>query len=88
MQTQVTLTLDSAVLRRLREQADRSGKSLSEVVESLVVPDYSGTGKSSGVGRDAVAADLTHRVRELWGCLRGAEADEEDYRGHLERKYR
>jgi hypothetical protein len=88
VQTQVTLTLDSEVVRRAKELAARRGKSLSEIVaEALGEPEESivraNAGSSTGISGKA-PTPITDR---LAGILKGHRADAEDYHRHLERKH-
>lgn len=80
MYTKLTLRLDDRLIRRAKRYSDRAGKSVSQLVA-----DYFALIESE----EAVSGtELTPRVRSLIGSLRGASVDEEDYRRHLEEKYR
>ncbi len=80
MNKKLTLRLDDRLIDRARRYSDRSGKSISQIVSdyfALIELDepISGT-------------ELTPRVRAMIGSLKGASITEEDYRQHLEDKYR
>lgn len=80
MNTKLTLRLEEHLIRSAKQYAERSGKSVSQLVS-----DYFAVleGNSS-----EPATELTPRVRAMIGSLRGASATEADYRDHLERKHR
>lgn len=80
MNTKLTLRLDDHLIDRARRYSSRSGKSISQLVAdyfALIETDepISGT-------------ELTPRVRAMIGSLKGANITEEDYRLHLQEKYR
>jgi len=80
MQTKLTLRLDDKLIERAKSHAQRTGKSVSKMVEDYfeLLP-----------AREEVGArPLTPIVSSLLGILKGARVDEEDYRKHLEEKYR
>ena len=80
MHTKLTLRLDEKLIERAKSYSKESGKSVSQVVA-----DYFALLENPATpGREALAP-LT---RSLHGSLRGAAVDEDDYRRHLEEKYR
>lgn len=78
MSTELTLTLDEAVLERAQRFAERTGKSLSKLVtEYLAV-----------VSRDDLPAlPASPLVRSLVGAFGREPVDEEEYHRYLEEKY-
>jgi hypothetical protein len=80
MNKKLTLRLDDRLIDRAKRYSDRSGKSISQLVSdyfALIEGDEPIPG-----------AELTPRVRAMIGSLKGASATEDDYRRHLEDKYR
>jgi hypothetical protein len=80
MNTKLTLRLDDRLIDRAKRYSDRSGKSVSQLVAdyfALIEADEPIPG-----------TELTPRVRAMIGALKGASVTEEDYRRHLEEKYR
>jgi hypothetical protein len=80
MNTKLTLRLDNRLIDRAKRYSDRSGKSVSRLVAdyfALIEADEPIPG-----------TELTPRVRAMIGSLKGASVTEEDYRRHLEEKYR
>ncbi|NTW28998.1 MAG: antitoxin [Coriobacteriia bacterium] len=80
MNTKLTLRLDDRLIDRAKRYSDRSGKSVSQLVSdyfSLIETDEHIPG-----------TELTPRVLAMIGALKGASTTEEDYRRHLEEKYR
>ena len=80
MNTKLTLRLDDGLIRNAKRYSTKSGKSVSQLVA-----DYFALIDS---GEDVPGPEITPRVRALIGSLKGATATEEDYRQHLEDKYR
>jgi hypothetical protein len=80
MQTKLTLRLEDQLIRRAKSYAQRSGKSLSELVTDLFA-------RLSGPDA-APEQQHTPIVRRLAGALAGRSASKSDYRKHLENKYR
>ena len=80
MNTKLTLRLDARLIDRAKRHSERSGKSVSRLVAdyfALIEADVPVPG-----------TELTPRVRAMIGSLRGASVTEEDYRRHVEEKYR
>lgn len=80
MNKKLTLRLDDRLIDRAKRYSDRSGKSISQLVSdyfALIETDEPIPG-----------TELTPRVRAMIGSLKGASVTEEDYRQHLEEKYR
>jgi hypothetical protein len=80
MQTKLTLRLEGDLIERAKGYAERAGKSVSQLVADYfeMLPPEEGKG----------TVRLTPIVQSLLGVLKGAEVSEEDYRRHLEEKYR
>jgi hypothetical protein len=79
MSTKLTLRLEEKLIRRAKDHARRSGKSLSQVVA-----EYFGL---LADGEERTIA-LTPTVKRLRGILSGEAATRDDYHEYLERKYR
>lgn len=77
MNTKLTLRLDDELIDRAKRHSARSGKSVSKLVA-----DY-----FSLIDEGAPAPAVTARVRSLRGVLAGSDADEREYRRHLEEKH-
>ena len=80
MNTKLTLRLDDELIRAAKQYAGRSGKSVSRLVA-----DYFALFDADTASTDA---ELTPRVRRLFGALSGSPVDEQDYRRYLEDKHR
>lgn len=80
MQSKLTIRLDSALIRRAKDYARRSGKSIASVVAEYFAS------LSNGVDRES--DELPPKVRSLKGALRGSKVSENDYRAHIEEKHR
>jgi len=80
MQTKLTLRVDEALIRRAKEHARRSGKSVSRIVADFLALLEAPTEKQM--------VELTPTVRSLLGALGGNPVGEGDYRRYLEEKYR
>lgn len=80
MNTKLTLRLDERLIDKAKRFSDRSGKSVSQLVAdyfALIEADEPIPG-----------TELTPRVRAMIGALKGATLSEQDYRRHLEEKFR
>jgi hypothetical protein len=83
MNTKLTVRMDDQLIRSAKRYSDKSGKSVSRLVEDYFA--FIAAEESAAV---AVApAELTPRVRSLLGALRGAQVTEQDHREHLEEKH-
>jgi predicted transcriptional regulator len=80
MQTKLTLRVDEELVRRAKEHARRSGKSVSRIVADFLALLEQPTERQ--------VVELTPTVRSLLGALKGNPVGEEDYRRYLEEKYR
>jgi hypothetical protein len=78
MNTKLTLRMDEDLIRRAKDYADLSGKTVSGLVADYFAI-LTGDLPSEHV--------LTPRVRGLLGALKGGGVDEEDYKRHLLEKY-
>ncbi|MDP3631261.1 MAG: DUF6364 family protein [Actinomycetota bacterium] len=80
MNTKLTLRLDDRLIDRAKRYSNRSGKSVSQLVS-----DYFALIETDEL---IPGTELTPRVRAMIGSLKGATTTEDDYRRHLEEKYR
>ncbi|MBS4095797.1 MAG: hypothetical protein KGZ83_03045 [Sulfuricella sp.] len=80
MSSKLTLRLDENLIERAKRVAGHSGKSVSQMVA-----DYFSLLEAPDAGPPPANAP---RTRALRGALRGAVVDEDDFRRHLEEKYR
>jgi hypothetical protein len=76
--TKLTLRLDDRLIASAKRHSAESGKSVSQLVADFFA-------LIDAQDRDV---DITPRVRSLRGVLAGSGLDENDYRRHLEEKYR
>ncbi len=81
MQTKLTLRLDSEIIERAKDYAQRKETSLSKLVENY----FAFLSRTSAA---VMADDLPPITRSLWGILEGTCADEREYFDHLEEKHR
>jgi len=79
--TKLTLRLDDALIRNAKRHSGKTGRSISRLVADFFA-------LIDAEQEDIPGTEITPRVRSLIGSLRGAPVTEEDYRGHLEEKYR
>jgi len=78
--TKLTLRLDDQLIAKAKRYSHRSGRSVSQLVAdyfALIEADEPIPG-----------TELTPRVRSMIGALKGSSVTEDDYRHHLEEKYR
>ncbi|MBL0174369.1 MAG: antitoxin [Ignavibacteria bacterium] len=68
------------MFKRAKRRADRLGKSVSQLVA-----DYFTLIESAEMN---AGTDITPRVQDMIGSLKGAAANEADYRRHLEERNR
>ncbi len=78
MLTQLTLDVDETLVQRAQSYAQRSGKSLSEVVA-----DY-----FAHLETFETLTDLPPITRSLLGSIPSGVVDESDYKAHIEAKFR
>ena len=78
MNTKLTLRMDEDLIRRAKDYADSSGKTVSGLVADFF------TVLTSDAPREPY---ISPRVRALRGALKGCGLDEEDYKRHLLEKY-
>jgi hypothetical protein len=81
METKLTLRLDEKLIGRAKSYARKSRKSVSQLVA-----DYFGM-LGSRAGKKG-SFEMTPKVKSLRGTLRGADLSINNYRRHLEDKYR
>ncbi|MDZ7797293.1 MAG: DUF6364 family protein [Candidatus Marinimicrobia bacterium] len=79
MQTKLTLRMDEELIESVKSFAGKRGKSLSRMVA-----DYF----TLLLGTEDKTKVLPPHVKTLSGALKGSKMDEEDYKSHLEKKYR
>ena len=79
MQTKLTLRLEDKLIRKAKAHARQTGRSVSQLVADY----FSILGTAQNKRRE-----LTPNVKRLKGVLRGKQIDVEDYKQHLEDKYR
>ncbi|HOS65688.1 MAG TPA: DUF6364 family protein [Candidatus Latescibacteria bacterium] len=79
MNTKLTLRLDDRLIRSAKRHSAKSGKSVSRLVS-----DYFALIDATEKG---APAEMTPRVRALYGALSGTPVEEQDYRRHLEEKH-
>ncbi len=79
MATKLTLRIDEDLIARAKEYSKASGKSVSRLVADYLA--------ALPRRQDASQARQTPVVTSLRGMLRGAEANRQTYRRHLEDKY-
>jgi hypothetical protein len=78
MLTQLTLDLDETLVQRAESYAQRTGKSLSQVVA-----DY-----FARLECEEARSNLPPVTRSLLGCMASGGVDEGDYLAHIEEKFR
>lgn len=79
MQTKLTLRLDEELIARAKEHAQKTGRSVSQMVADYFALLESGPGLAE--------PQLPPVVRGLRGLLAGTDGDEEDYHRYLEEKH-
>lgn len=80
MNTKLTLRMDDSVIRMAKAYSERTGKSVSRLVEDYLTVLGGEVANSE--------TELTPRVRRMYGALVGADVSEADYRVYLEAKHR
>lgn len=78
MNTKLTLRLDEDLIRRAKDYADRSGKTVSGLVADFF---------TVLTGDSPPQPYISPRVHALRGALKDCGVDEEDYKRHLLEKY-
>lgn len=78
MQTKLTLRLDDQLVKQAKTYAEKSGKSVSQLVA-----DYFSLLNASASSK----SEITPSVRRLKGVLEKSKADVQDYQKYLEEKY-
>jgi hypothetical protein len=78
MQTKLTLRLDEKLIERAKGEAERRGKSVSQMVAEF----FGSLGKARRAG-----ASLPPVTASLLGAARGKSLSEADYKRHLRDKY-
>jgi hypothetical protein len=81
MNTKLTLRLDDMLIHSAKKYAKNQGKSVSQVVSDYFF--VLGHKKKPIVGKR-----LGSKSAQLYGCLKGTDISGEEYKAHLERKYR
>ena len=79
MQTKLTIRLDEELIKRAKEYAQRSGRSVSQLVAEYF--------SLLGV-KPKTKSSLTPKVAALKGSLKGQTASTQYYKRYLEEKYR
>lgn len=80
MTTKLTLRLDERLISKAKRYAERSGKSVSQIVADYFA--------AMDVVEDIPGTEISSRVRSLRGAFKGPRVTEEDHRRFLEEKYR
>ncbi len=81
MQTKLTLRLDSELIEKAKDYAQRNETSLSKLIEKYFTV-------ISKMSPSVSEQDLPPITRSLWGMLAGISADEHEYLDYLEEKHR
>jgi hypothetical protein len=79
MDTKLTLRLEDTLIRRAKQEANRRGKSVSQMVS-----DYF---NSLRVGIPIQSSALPPLTASLVGLLKGRRISEDDYKRHLREKH-
>ncbi len=83
MNTKLTLRLDDSLIANAKVYAAQEGRSVSELVAAY----FSALGRQSPHAATAATARPS-KTDQLVGALAGLPLDEQDYKKHLEAKYR
>ncbi len=83
MSTKLTLRLDEQLIRIAKQEAKKSGKSLSKMVGDY----FRFLKKKSTQRSSAIKNDLPPLTKSLAGILKNSKLSEKDYYRHLEDKY-
>jgi hypothetical protein len=79
MATKLTLRIDEELIARAKTYAKQSGKSVSRLVADF----FTLLSQSD----EEEAFKITPKVKSLYGLLRDATIDFDDYKRHIEQKY-
>lgn len=79
METKLTLRIDEKLINRAKSYAQKSGKSVSQLVADFFV--------MLGSGMEKKPFEITPKVKSLSGAFRGADFNIDSYRRHLGDKY-
>ena len=79
METKLTLRIEEKLINRAKMYAQKSGKSVSQLVSDFFA--------LLGPGEKKESLDVTPKVKSLKGAFRGADLSLDRYRRHLEDKY-
>jgi hypothetical protein len=80
MTTKLTLRLDERLISKAKRYAERSGKSVSQIVADYFA--------AMDAVEDIPGTEVSSRVRSLRGAFKGSTVAEDDHRSYLEEKYR
>lgn len=83
MQTKLTLRLDEDLIKFAKKEAQREGKSLSQMVA-----DYLKAIKSKHNAKKNTKEEFSPFVKSLMGAMKIDHIDKEDYYRYLEEKYK
>jgi hypothetical protein len=79
MQTKLTLRLDDKLINQAKSYAEKSGKSVSQIVAGFF--------SLLDTEPEKEKSEFTPLVRSLKGSLKGAKVGKKDYHKYLEEKY-
>lgn len=79
MKSKLTLRMNDDAIKRAKRYAAQRGISVSKLVENFF---------AALEADDSGEIEMSPLVRSLWGTLEDSDVSEEDYRDHLEEKYR
>jgi replicative DNA helicase len=80
MQTKLTLRIDKDLIQKAKRYSKKTGTSVSRMVSDYL--------RLVTARQEKKEEQLTPWVRSLKGLLKGSNLSEEDYKRHLEEKYR
>jgi hypothetical protein len=81
MNTKLTLRLNGILIHSAKKYAKNQGKSVSQIVSDY----FSILGHKK---KPITRKRLGSKSAQLYGCLKGADISGDEYKKHLERKYR
>ena len=79
MKSKLTLRMTDEAIERAKRYAAQRGISVSKLVENFF---------AALEADDTEDIEMSPLVQSLWGTLEESDVSEEDYRDHLEEKYR